>query len=139
MNIETLQQAIELIKSGNEVEGSKLLKELVGREPDNELAWMWLSTCSANNKTKIVCLENVLRINPVNRKASVALEKLKAIGEEPPLDAILSEKPVSISGQAASKEVVLKKTLPGSVSLNSPLVIGGITAIIVVEGVRSFV
>ncbi|MBV5343123.1 hypothetical protein JZU68_05765 [bacterium] len=42
-----LQQAIQLIKSGDKKTGGEILAKLVTLDPDNEGAWLWLSACVA--------------------------------------------------------------------------------------------
>ena len=44
----------------------KLLQTVVGAEPDNELAWMWLANIAESAAEAATCLEKVLAINPDN-------------------------------------------------------------------------
>ena len=66
---ESLQQAIDLIKDQAEKqEAGKLLKSLVYQEPNNELAWLWLSACINKKENKVRCLENVCVSIPKTKK-----------------------------------------------------------------------
>ena len=74
---EKLNQAIALIKSGDQESGRMLLFEVVNSDPENEHAWLWLvSVLSPDLRT--FCLEKALSINPNNVQARQYLEKLKA-------------------------------------------------------------
>jgi hypothetical protein len=72
-----LQQAIQLIKSGDKKTGGEILAKLVTLDPDNEGAWLWLSACVAPIEQKKYCLKQVLKINPNNKDASIQLAKLE--------------------------------------------------------------
>ncbi len=67
-------QAIELIKQGNLVEGAKILSTVLKDQPDNELAWLWMSACVPDREKKIYCLQKVYQINPFNPAAKKGLE-----------------------------------------------------------------
>ena len=71
-----LQTAIELIKSWRKPEGGHILAELVKANPDDELAWQWLSVCVMPAEQKRYCLNQVLRINPQNEFAKKMLGSL---------------------------------------------------------------
>ena len=89
MTIGTLQQAIDFIKAGDKQSGGKILFELVKAEPQNELAWLWLSACYEKIDQKRICLEKALAINPENPKTKAALQELNHV-EEPNLEDITS-------------------------------------------------
>ena len=73
---EELNQALELIKSGDKEAGKNLLTDLVKRDPDNEKAWLWLASMT-DGEQRISCLQKALAINPKNEEARAYLEKLK--------------------------------------------------------------
>src|SRR5688572_23396432 len=54
------------------------LSQVVERDPDNEVAWMWLSGVVDDPAEQQICLENVLVINPDNDKARQGLEYLQS-------------------------------------------------------------
>lgn len=76
MNNEVLKKAISLIKSGDKSQGGKILANLVKNDPENELAWLWLSACFTDIEQKRYCLNKVLEINPDNLQARNQLDKL---------------------------------------------------------------
>ncbi len=41
--MDKLKQATEYAKSGNKIEARQLLAELLQSEPNNELAWLWMT------------------------------------------------------------------------------------------------
>ncbi|HMR99189.1 MAG TPA: hypothetical protein PKE62_08025 [Anaerolineales bacterium] len=73
-----LQKAIQLVKEGNKIDGGRILAKLVKAEPNNEQAWLWLSTCVVPSEQKYFCLNKVLAINPNNSNALKALAQLDA-------------------------------------------------------------
>ena len=74
---ELLQEAIEAAKAKRPAEALRILKEVVLLEPRNETAWLWLSRLLESDKQRIVCLRNVLVINPDNEAAREELNILK--------------------------------------------------------------
>lgn len=101
-----LRQGVEAIRAGNKQRGRELLLQVVEEDDRNELAWLWLSATTDDRDEKIVCLENVLTINPENEKARQGLEKLSAPLPEPPLPPAMSlfieEEPEESVPQAAA-------------------------------------
>ncbi|NTV36602.1 MAG: hypothetical protein HGA53_06580 [Anaerolineaceae bacterium] len=79
MPVDELQHAVELVSAGHQDEAAVMLSRLVTQDPKNEAAWLWLSVCLNEKPRKIYCLEQVLKINPGNRKALQALSHLKDI------------------------------------------------------------
>lgn len=73
---EKLQQAIVSIKSGDKQLGQQLLAQVLQEEPGNEQAWLWMSAVVSEDKRQY-CIERVLKINPNNQQALMAMEKLK--------------------------------------------------------------
>lgn len=75
---EKLQEAISSIKSGNKQLGQQLLTQIIQTEPNNEIAWLWMSAVVSEDKRRY-CVERVLKINPDNQAARQALEKLNQV------------------------------------------------------------
>lgn len=75
--IERLLDAIELVKINEPVAARDLLKTIIGEDSDSEDAWLWMSVVVDNLDQSIVCLDNVLRINPNNWQAAGALHRLR--------------------------------------------------------------
>ncbi len=75
--VERLLDAIELIKTNETDEARRLLKSIIREDSDSEDAWLWMSVVVDNLDQSIVCLDNVLRINPNNWQAAGALHRLR--------------------------------------------------------------
>src|SRR5688500_2845320 len=64
------------------------LSQVVEHDPDNEVAWMWLSGVVDDVAEQQICLENVLVINPENTNARKGLDYLQGLAgttqAEPP-------------------------------------------------------
>jgi tetratricopeptide (TPR) repeat protein len=74
---EVLQRAIRAARAGQKVEARDLLIELVDVDPQNELAWVWLSGLVDSLEDRIIACENVLTINPANEKVRAYLMELQ--------------------------------------------------------------
>jgi thioredoxin-like negative regulator of GroEL len=72
-----LQKGIAAARSGRTLEARSLLEQVVQTDPDNEMAWLWLSGLMTTNQQKCVCLEQVLRTNPENVYARAGLARLQ--------------------------------------------------------------
>ena len=76
----TLQQAIDAAKGGRKEEARRLLESVLDVEERNEQAWLWLSSVIDEDEDRIICLENVLTVNPRNTAARKGLAALRAGG-----------------------------------------------------------
>jgi hypothetical protein len=74
---EKFYQAAQQIKAGNKLAAIPILKEIIQENPNDENAWAGLYYCVEKDDQKIYCLEQVLKINPYNKKAQNALNKFK--------------------------------------------------------------
>ncbi len=79
MTSQKLTQAIALIKTGDKQTAYPLMKELVQEEPQNEQVWLWMYVCVDRLEQKKYCLQKALEINPENKNARTALDKLVAV------------------------------------------------------------
>ncbi|TKJ31163.1 MAG: hypothetical protein CEE40_02580 [Chloroflexi bacterium B3_Chlor] len=70
-----LKHGIAAAKVGKSDEARELLSQTLGLDPENEKAWLWLSSV-VPDEDKIECLERVLAINPQNEAARLGLEFL---------------------------------------------------------------
>ena len=77
MSSELLQQALTKINAGQKEEARDLLLHLVDKNPEQEIAWLWLSKLVDEPVDQIIALENALSINPERPKIRTRLEKLK--------------------------------------------------------------
>lgn len=75
--IDRLLDAIELIKANQREEARHILRELIREDNDFESAWLWMSVAVDSVDQSIICLDNVLRINPDNADAATALYHLR--------------------------------------------------------------
>src|SRR5688572_27028120 len=101
MTSDKLRQAIELIKSGDKRGGQNLLVDVVNTDPNNETAWLWLSSVVPQEK-RAFCLEKALSINPQNIQARNQLEKLKS-GEQVQSTTATQQSKETINEEAKSK------------------------------------
>ena len=75
--IERLLDAIELIKNNEAQQARDLLRSIIQEDSNFEDAWLWMSVVVDVLDQSIVCLDNVLRINPDNWQAAGALHRLR--------------------------------------------------------------
>jgi hypothetical protein len=71
------QQAIEAIKAGDKKTGGRLLGEVLRADPQNEMAWLWMSSVIDSVEHRRDCLKRVLAINPGNKVAQRGLAGLE--------------------------------------------------------------
>lgn len=72
---ETLDDAASAIKRGDIETGKTGLRWVFEREPDNVLAWLWMSRCTENADEKLECFNRVLAIDPNNKHALEGIRK----------------------------------------------------------------
>lgn len=75
--IERLLDAIDLIKLNQTQKARALLRSIIQEDSNFEDAWLWMSVVVDSLDQSIVCLDNVLRINPNNWQAAGALHRLR--------------------------------------------------------------
>ncbi len=75
--VDRLLDAIELIKTDRRAEAMPILRTIIHEDSNFEDAWLWMSVAVDEIDQSIVCLDNVLRINPNNLDASTALYHLR--------------------------------------------------------------
>jgi hypothetical protein len=73
----SLELAITAIRSGRKEEGRQLLNLLIQQNPNDEQAWLWMSSVVNTDEQRARCLYHVLAINPINE---VARKGLKILG-----------------------------------------------------------
>ncbi|MCA9889869.1 MAG: hypothetical protein KC546_15925 [Anaerolineae bacterium] len=76
--IDRLLDAVEHIQAGHQELARPLLQQLIREDSNFEDAWLWMSVAVDDVDQTIVCLDNVLRINPKNDRAALALSRLQA-------------------------------------------------------------
>ena len=73
---ELLRQAVQAARSGREMTARGLVQDVVRLDPNNELAWMWLSGLLDPLEDRIAACERVLSINPGNQRIRAYKDKL---------------------------------------------------------------
>lgn len=70
------REGVAAIRTGDKATARTLLSQAVELDQTNEQAWLWLSAAVEDVQERIICLENVLTLNPHNEAARLGLEKL---------------------------------------------------------------
>lgn len=70
------REGVAAIRAGDKAAARERLMEVVRLDRTHEQAWLWLSASVDSAEDRVVCLENVLTINPSNEAARRGLEKL---------------------------------------------------------------
>jgi hypothetical protein len=73
-----LQQGIVAYRAGKHDEARKFFAAAVKQNQNDERIWGWMYNVCENDKDRIYCLKQMLRINPKNEKASKLLAELAA-------------------------------------------------------------
>jgi hypothetical protein len=85
---ELLRQGILAAKAGNARQAEQLLRQVIANDRNNEAAWLWMSSVVEDPADMVLCLENVLVINPNNEEARMAIGwAQKAAGAKGPAGA----------------------------------------------------
>lgn len=77
--IDRLLDAIELVKADRRDEARALLRDLIHEDSSFEDAWLWMSVAVDSLDQSMLCLDNVLRVNPNNMEAAIALSRIQAL------------------------------------------------------------
>lgn len=78
MTSSLLRKAITAVKANQRVKARTLLRQLLVDEPDNEMAWIWLSEASDEFSEKVYALQQALEINPKRTAVQTQLAQLRA-------------------------------------------------------------
>jgi hypothetical protein len=73
-----LYEGAVAVQEGRHADGQGLLFQVIERDEQNELAWLWLSGAMDDPADQQVALENALAINPDNQAAKSGLAWLRA-------------------------------------------------------------
>lgn len=105
-----LRQGVEAARAGQKLDARKIFMQVVEIDPQNELAWMWLSGLMDDLEDRIIACENVLTINPANEKVRVYLASLLMQKEMRTKDEALQkqsdQKEVEIPSQGSANQSV---------------------------------
>jgi hypothetical protein len=77
--IHRLLDAIELVQANRKAEAVPILRGLIAENNNLEEAWLWMSVAVESMDQSLICLDNVLRINPHNETALRARLRLREI------------------------------------------------------------
>lgn len=75
-DVSKLTDAIDCAKSGEKARARQLLAEVIQAEPNNEVAWLWMSGVVGSKEQQVYCLQQVLRINPNSQPALAGLSRI---------------------------------------------------------------
>ena len=78
MSLDSLEQAIELIRQKRMGEAQKLLEALLTAEPHNLPAWFWYVETISTDAKRFKTLELCLKYNPDNEQVKQALESFRS-------------------------------------------------------------
>lgn len=111
----SLELAITAIRSGRREEGRQLLNLLIQQNPNNEMAWLWMSSVVDNDEQRARCLYHVLAIDPGN---AVARQGLKVLGivvsDSRPVKVPRDSQPINIPKPTPQAQNGPFKALPAS-------------------------
>ncbi len=113
-----LTQAIAAARAGRKAEARHLLENILDQDERNEQAWLWLSGVLDDQEDRIICLENVLTINPRNETARKGLAALQAN--------------VAIEGSASPPQPPIEQREPLPASSDDRRVYIGITIVLLI-------
>jgi len=103
------QQAVEAIKAGDKATGGRLLGEVLRADPQNETAWLWMSSVIDSAEHRRDCLKRVLAINPNN---TVAQRGLAGLEQKPVCQPIPLGRPAAANLPDQAAPSMLRKPPP---------------------------
>lgn len=137
-----LQQGITAYRAGKRDEARKFFAGAVKQNQNDERIWGWMYNVCGNDKERIHCLKQMLRINPKNEKANQLLSELTAVDfplERPSIpptnlesQSIMEQKPPSVSTAQTEKNVVSQKTSDPTQQKNLQIGIGAVLFICII-------
>lgn len=109
----SLELAIAAIRSGRQEEGRQLLNLLIQQNPNNEMAWLWMSSVVSNDEQRARCLYHVLAINPGNAVARKGLEVLGiVVSDSRPVKVPRDSQPIQIPRPSPVQSGGQQRALP---------------------------
>jgi tetratricopeptide (TPR) repeat protein len=78
MTNQLLQEGVSALKQGDKARARACLLAALKQDERDERAWLWLSGAVERDEERIICLENVLTINPANERARQGLAWLRS-------------------------------------------------------------
>jgi tetratricopeptide (TPR) repeat protein len=120
-----LQEAVDTAKAGQLAEARSMLKQILRKDPTNEMAWFVYSQIAESRANAIVCLQKVLAINPYNERARKMLDQMQP-KEEPKPD---STQPWDYNNYLEQQEKSKGTTNKKGINRNIVFGIGGLVII----------
>ncbi len=109
----SLDLAITAIRAGRREEGRQLLNLLIQQNPNNEKAWLWMSSVVDTDEQRARCLYHVLAITPDNTIARRGLQVLGIeISDSRPVKVPRDSQPIKIQRTQPKPQTGPLKSLP---------------------------
>jgi hypothetical protein len=109
----SLELAISAIRSGRKEEGRQLLNLLIQQNPNNDKAWLWMSSVVETDEQRARCLYHVLAIDPNSELARRGLQTLGiVVSDSRPVKVPRDSQPIQIPKPTPAQ--------PGTAMLNGP-------------------
>jgi len=89
------EQGIAAVRTGKIQLGSQLLRQALEQDSNDLQAWLWLSSAVDTDQERMICMENVLGIEPGHTLAKAALAKLKLTNPNPTPESLMNPSPAS--------------------------------------------
>lgn len=116
----SLELAITAIRSGRKEEGRQLLNLLIQQNPNNEMAWLWMSSVVNADEQRARCLYHVLAINPDNELARRGLQILGiVVSDSRPVKVPRDSQPIPV--QRPQPETATPWPVPPAAPTPSPV------------------
>lgn len=115
-----IQQGVAAFKAGKRDEARQIFASAIKQNPDNDRAWVGMYNVALNDKERIYCLQQMLRIKPENEKARQQLDRLLASSTDPKPSLEPVSPPISqvASSAIAQNENVSAGNVPVSKTTN---------------------
>jgi membrane protein YdbS with pleckstrin-like domain len=130
-----IEQAKQAQSSNDLVRARSLLSQVIKADPHNEEAWLLFAGVAEKKEHAIYCLEQVLKLNPVNMEALDLLNALKAppapsVTNPPTSQPVLvAPQPTPVQAAASSpprapqrETIILEERMHGAVFIVPPLI-----------------
>jgi tetratricopeptide (TPR) repeat protein len=117
------QEGVSAIRDEKDaVKGRRLLSQSLRMNPQNDLAWLWLTRTTNDPQRQLECLERALSINPANTQAQALQQKILARTQQPVVAAPAKRTPAvnqrQLEAQMAEAEKCLKdEDVEGAIEL----------------------
>lgn len=78
-----LDVGISAAKRGDPAHARELLMQVIAHDEENVTAWWWLSQAVPTQEDQVICLENVLALDPTHAPAQLLLSELRPAAPPP--------------------------------------------------------